>query len=93
MRIIALEESCIRNLLELYPASYASSLSLVDRRRTDVGRGRIRRMDSAGIDFQVRGARSQSSGRDPIIPYSFDLGTEREGQIEAQTGVTGSLVR
>jgi predicted TIM-barrel fold metal-dependent hydrolase len=54
MRIIALEESFLHpKLLELYPTSYARSLGLVKRRLTDVGPGRIRRMDAAGIDFQV----------------------------------------
>jgi predicted TIM-barrel fold metal-dependent hydrolase len=54
MRIIALEESFLHpKLLELYPAAYARSLGLVKERLTDVGTGRIRRMDAAGIDFQV----------------------------------------
>jgi predicted TIM-barrel fold metal-dependent hydrolase len=54
MRIIALEEAFLHpKLLDLYPTSWARLLNLVKGRLTDVGPGRIRRMDAAGIDLQV----------------------------------------
>ena len=53
-RVIALEEAFLYpRLLELYPPSYAKLLALIKDRLTDVGPGRIRRMDAAGIDVQV----------------------------------------
>jgi Amidohydrolase len=54
VRIIALEEAFLHpSLRELYPAPYVKLLDRVKANLTDVGSGRIRRMDAAGIDLQV----------------------------------------
>ena len=53
-RIISLEEHFLHSKLrELYPASWVRFLDMVKGRLTDVGPERIRRMDAAGVDFQV----------------------------------------
>src|SRR3984957_9042629 len=53
-RIITLEEHFLHpKLRELYPASWVKLLDMIKEPLTDVGPGRIRRMDAAGIDMQV----------------------------------------
>jgi predicted TIM-barrel fold metal-dependent hydrolase len=53
-RVVTLEEHFLHpKLRELYPPSYVKLLDMVKVNLTDVGIERIRRMDAAGIDFQV----------------------------------------
>jgi predicted TIM-barrel fold metal-dependent hydrolase len=53
-RVIALEEAFLHpKLRELYAPSYVKLLDMLKGRLNDVGPERIKRMDAAGIDFQV----------------------------------------
>jgi predicted TIM-barrel fold metal-dependent hydrolase len=53
-RVIALEEHFLYpKILAYYSPSYVSELEILKDKLTDIGPGRIRRMDAAGIDVQV----------------------------------------
>jgi len=53
-RVIALEEAFLYpKLFELYPLDLQEKYSTVKDKLLDVGPGRIKRMDEAGIDMQV----------------------------------------
>lgn len=53
-RIIAIEEAFLYpKLLELYNPHYVKQLNLISDKLMDVGPGRIKRLDAAGIDMQV----------------------------------------